>query len=82
MAQKINLDLKNFVKKIKPFELYGVQRDLSPELRRIVKNLTCQEHKFMYCAACKTYEQVQFDPLENIDKFLKFIKMEQLKIHP
>jgi len=47
------IDLKDFVKHIKPFEWYGAQRDLSPELKRIVKNLTCQEHSYVYCACCK-----------------------------
>lgn len=35
------VDLKEFAKYIRPFEWYGPQRDLSPELKRIVKNLTC-----------------------------------------
>jgi len=66
--------LKEFVKHIKPFEWYGCQRDLSPELKRIVKNLVCQEHKYVYCRSCKTYDEVDYDPIENINKFMKFIK--------
>jgi hypothetical protein len=50
------IDLSRFARHIKHFELYGSQRDLSPELKRIVKNLMCQEHKFMYCPKCKIYE--------------------------
>lgn len=38
---KETVDLKDFVKHIRPFEWYGAQRDLDPELKRIVKNLTC-----------------------------------------
>ena len=45
-------DLKEFARYIKPFEWYGSQRDLSPELKRIVKNLTCQEHQYIYCSSC------------------------------
>lgn len=47
------IDLNRFARHIKHFELYGSQRDLNPELKRIVKNLMCQEHKFMYCPCCK-----------------------------
>lgn len=46
-------DLKEFAKYVKPFEWYGAQRDLSPELKRIVKNLACQEHQYVYCPSCK-----------------------------
>lgn len=60
-------DLKTFAKYIKHYELYGAdQRDLSPELKRIVEKLSCQEHKFMYCPCCKTYDEEDFDPVENI----------------
>lgn len=61
------IDLNRFARHIKHFELYGSQRDLSPELKRIVRNLMCQEHKFMYCPCCKTYDvDDDFDPIENI----------------
>ena len=50
------IDLKKFAKHIKHFESYGYQRDVSPEIRRIVKNLMCQKHSFMYCPKCKTYD--------------------------
>lgn len=73
---------KEFAKHVKPFEWYGAQRDLSPELKRIVKNLACQEHQYVYCPCCKEYDDGNFDPLENINKFMKFIKEEQDKINP
>ena len=38
---KRKVDFKEFQKHIKPIEWYGVQRDLSPEVKRIVKNLVC-----------------------------------------
>ena len=38
-TEKVNM--KKFVRHIKEFEFYGPQRDLSPEIKRIVKNLTC-----------------------------------------
>jgi len=25
-------------------------------LKRIVRNMICQEHKYMYCPLCKTYD--------------------------
>ena len=59
-----------------------MQRDLSPDLKRVVKNLTCQEHKYVYCPCCKQYDEVDYDPIENIDKFMKFIKTEQEKLFP
>ena len=74
------VDLTKFARHIKHFELYGVQRDLSPELKRIVRNLSCKEHKFMYCPCCKTYEDMDFDPVENIKKFMAYIKKEQAKL--
>ena len=74
--KRTEIDLKEFVKHIKPFEWYGSQRDLSPELKRIVKNLACQEHKYVYCPSCRTYDQVDYDPIENMNKFIAFIKEE------
>jgi hypothetical protein len=65
---------------MKPFELYGPQRDLSPELKRIVRNLTCQEHHYVYCPRCKKYEEAEADPMANIKKFLKHIKEEQRRL--
>jgi hypothetical protein len=38
---KKKVDFKEFQKHIKPIEWYGVQRDLSPDVKRIVKNLVC-----------------------------------------
>jgi hypothetical protein len=76
------MKLNEFAKHMKPFEFYGVQRDLSPELKRIVKNLACQEHRYMYCPCCKKFDETDHDPLESIEKFMKFIKAEQYKINP
>jgi len=36
----------------------------------------------MYCPCCKSYEEVEYDPLENIQKFMQFIRGEQNKINP
>lgn len=36
----------------------------------------------MYCACCKNFEEVEYNPLENIGKFMKFIKNEQAKMEP
>ena len=36
----------------------------------------------MYCASCKRYDETDIDPLDNIEKFMKFIKAEQEKINP
>lgn len=38
---KTTMEFKEFAKHIKPFEWHGPQRDLSPELKRVVKNLVC-----------------------------------------
>lgn len=46
-----------------------------------MKNLTCQEHKYVYCPTCKKYDEVEHDPLDNIKKFMKFIKDEQQKLY-
>ena len=73
-------DLKKFARYIKHFESYSnAQRDMNPELKRIVEKLSCQEHKFMYCPCCKNYEEQEFDPIENIHKFLHFVKDEKEK---
>jgi len=74
--------LHEFAKRMKPFELYGPQRDLSPSMKRLLKNLECQEHRYMYCPTCKSYDEADFDPIDNINKFLKFIKQEQDKLNP
>ena len=55
-------------------------RDMSPELRRIVRNLTCQEHSYVYCPRCKKYEETEYDPMGNIKKFINYIKEEQRKM--
>ena len=34
----------------------------------------------MYCPKCKTYEQNAVSPIENIQKFMKFVKDEQQKL--
>jgi hypothetical protein len=36
-----DVEINEFCKHIKPFEFHGCQRDLSPDLKRIVKNLAC-----------------------------------------
>lgn len=36
----------------------------------------------MYCPCCKKYEETDADPIENINKFLEFIKKENEKINP
>lgn len=77
---KSTVDLHRFARHIKHFELYGTQRDVNPEIKRIVKNLMCQEHKFMYCPKCKAYDQLEVDPVENIQKFMRFVKEEQSKL--
>jgi len=75
-------ELTEFAKQMKEFQLYGSQRDLSPEMKRIVKNLTCQEHKYLYCPCCKKYDEVEADPIENIRKFMDYIRAEQEKLNP
>ena len=34
---------------------------------------------FMYCPKCKNYDELDFDPLENIETFNKYVQMEQKK---
>ena len=71
------MKLQEFAQHMKPIEFYGSQRDLSPELKRIVKNLVCQEHQYLYCPCCKRFEEKDlYNPLENIDKFMAFIQKE------
>ena len=67
---------------MKNFEFHGSQRDLSPELKRIVKKLANHECSYNYCHTCKKYEQLDFDSLDNIKKFLDFIRMENDKLFP
>lgn len=67
-------DIKKFTHHLTQFQIFGAQRDLDPKLKRIVNNLTCQEHRFMYCPKCKDYEELDFDPLENIEAFMKYIR--------
>lgn len=74
--------LEEFALHMKPFQFYGSQRDLSPELKRIVKNLVCQDHKYLYCPCCRKFEESDLNPIENIEKFMKFIKAEQMKLEP
>ena len=70
------IDLSKFARHIKHFELYGPQRGVAPEIKRIIKNLTCQDHHFMYCPSCKQYESKDFDPVQNIQKFMDYVKKE------
>ena len=74
------IDLSKFARHIKHFELYGPQRGVAPEIKRIIKNLTCQDHHFMYCPSCKQYEAKDFDPIQNIQKFMDYVKKEQTKL--
>lgn len=36
----------------------------------------------MYCPCCKQYDEMEYDPLETINKFMQFIRGEQTKINP
>jgi len=51
-------------------------------MKRILKNLAEQDKKYMYCPSCKEYDEVDYDPVENIEKFMEFIRKEQHKINP
>lgn len=33
----------------------------------------------MYCPKCKNYDELDFDPLENIESFMKYVQQEQKK---
>ena len=33
----------------------------------------------MYCPKCKNYDELDFDPLENIEAFMKYVQQEQTK---
>lgn len=61
-------DLDRFAKQIYYFQLNCIdKRDLPPLLKRIITNLTCLRHKFMYCPCCKNFDDVDFNPIENIN---------------
>ena len=77
---KETVDLAAFAKHIRHYEKYGSERTVSPDVQRLVKNLMCQEHSFMYCPKCKTYEQNTLNPVENIQKFMRFVREEQEKL--
>jgi hypothetical protein len=77
---KETVDLQAFAKHIRHYENYGSDRTVSPDIKRLVKNLMCQEHSFMYCPKCKNYEQNTLNPIENIQKFMKFVREEQEKL--
>jgi len=66
-------DLDKFAKQVKFFQLNSLQRDLPPVIKRVIENLTCQQHKFMYCPQCKDFNDIDFDPIENIQQFMKFV---------
>jgi len=34
----------------------------------------------MYCPCCKNYEEIDFDPVENIKKFMRYVKEEKDKL--
>ena len=73
-------ELKTFARYLKHFQLYGWHRDMNPELKRIVDNLSCQRHSFMYCPCCKNYEEIDFDPVDNIKKFMEYVRKEKERI--
>jgi len=56
-----------------------IQRDMPPNIKRVVQNLTCQEHKFMYCPSCKNFNDIDFNPMENIEKFMAYMDQEEKK---
>lgn len=67
-------DLEIFAKRIYHFQMNTVgRRDLPPLLKRVIDNLTCARHKYMYCPKCKNFEDVDFDPVENMNQFMKFV---------
>jgi hypothetical protein len=33
----------------------------------------------MYCPKCKNYDELDFDPLENIEAFMRYVQTEQRK---
>ena len=33
----------------------------------------------MYCPKCKSYDELDFDPLQNIEAFMKYVQIEQKK---
>lgn len=73
-------DLERFAKIVKEFQLsHFDKRDMPPMIKKIIGNLTCQKHKFMYCPKCKDFTDPEFDPMDNIQQFLKFVDAEQRK---
>ena len=71
--KKKPVDMSRFAQLIKHWENYGAtQRDIPPEIKRVVRKLTCQTHKYMYCPSCKEYEEEEMDPMDNIKKFMQF----------
>jgi len=57
-------------------------RTISAELKRHVKNMGCKHNKFAYCSDCHEYKPVESEPINNIYKFMEYIKGEQLKLNP
>ena len=73
-------DLDKFAQQIHYFQLSSLgKRDIPPLLKRIINNLTCQKHKFMYCPCCKNFNDIDFNPMENITQFMKFVEQEENK---
>jgi phage FluMu protein Com len=33
----------------------------------------------MYCPTCKNFNDIDFDPMENIKQFIKFVEQEEKK---
>lgn len=73
-------ELERFARLVYHFQLNcAAKRDLPPLLRRIITNLTCARHRFMYCPCCKNFNDVDFNPVENITQFMKFVEQELKK---
>lgn len=72
-------DMKKFANMVHKFQIDNIGRDLPPNVQKIVNNLTCNEHKFMYCPSCKNFNDADFNPMENIQKFMRYVETEEKK---
>ena len=73
-------ELREFTRQIRDFQMFDMHKEMTPELKNIVKSLTCAKHKFMYCPKCKNFDDDDFDPMENIQKFMQYVKNEKKKM--
>jgi hypothetical protein len=55
-------------------------REVDPELKRIVNQLSCSQHQFVYCPCCKDYSDNGFDPVSNIRRFMLLVKEDKIKL--